>query len=61
MLIAVTGAAGADDLGNMFQFKPDFEASSAARATRRWAGRSTPGLQTFAQWLSRNESQVKIG
>lgn len=54
------GFPGAEDLGNMFQVKRDFEA--AYRANRDPAvGRALdPEIQTFAQWLERNKSRIPI-
>lgn len=52
------GFPGADDLGNMFQFKHDFnEVFRAARSVD--VSRSlNPELQTFEQWLSAHKSQL---
>jgi hypothetical protein len=41
---------GAEDLGNMFQFKRDLGTSRALN----------PDLQTFDQWLARNRSCISI-
>lgn len=54
------GFPGADDLGNMFQFKHDFEADFCGA---RDLGRSralNPQLQTFAQWLRANAARIKV-
>lgn len=54
------GFPGADDLGNMFQFKRDFnEAFTSVRSveeTRRLA----PGLLTFEAWLAVHKDQIPI-
>lgn len=54
------GFPGAEDLGNMFQVKHDFqEAFCAARpveATRALY----PALQTFAQWLAAHGSKIPL-
>ncbi|HEX8984792.1 MAG TPA: NmrA/HSCARG family protein, partial [Bryobacteraceae bacterium] len=54
------GFPGADDLGNMFQFKRDFnEAFCGARdvaATRAL----NPRLQTFAAWLAANRTRIPV-
>jgi uncharacterized protein YbjT (DUF2867 family) len=54
------GFPGAEDLGNMFQFKHDFEADFCAA---RDPGRSralNPQLQTFAQWLRANAARIQV-
>ena len=45
------GFPGADDLGNMFQFKRDFERGFLRRAQTRLCAALNPELQTFDQWL----------
>ncbi len=52
------GFPGADDLGNMFQFKHDFnEVFRAARSVE--ASRSlNPDLQTFSQWVATNRQSL---
>jgi uncharacterized protein YbjT (DUF2867 family) len=55
------GFPGAEDLGNMFQFKHDFnEAFVGARnldATRAL----NPSLQSFDTWLAKNGSRIPVG
>jgi uncharacterized protein YbjT (DUF2867 family) len=55
------GFPGADDLGNMFQFKHDFnEDFSSARSVE--ASRSlNPRLQSFGQWLADHAREIPIG
>ena len=55
------GFPGADDLGNMFQFKRDFETDYFAGA-RAWTCRArlNPELQTFDQWLARNKGRIPL-
>ena len=48
------GFPGADDLGNMFQFKHDFEREFCAARPVDQARALYPGLQTFRQWLARH-------
>ena len=52
------GFPGADDLGNMFQFKHDFEeyfcGARPVDATRAL----NPELQTFASWLASNKDRI---
>ena len=50
---------GADDIGNMFQFKAgNRRAPTAGLGTLSLAGLLNPELQTFARWLSRNKSRI---
>jgi hypothetical protein len=54
------GFPGADDLGNMFQFKRDFEEVFCG-ARLPSVGRSlNPSLQTFAIWLAHNKDRVPL-
>ena len=54
------GFPGADDLGNMFQFKRDFE-KDYRRARNLELSRSlNPELQTFAQWLAQNKDRIPL-
>jgi uncharacterized protein YbjT (DUF2867 family) len=55
------GFPGADDLGNMFQYKRDFEKEFCGARDLAFARELNPGLQTFAQWLSRNKERIPIG
>ena len=48
------GFPGADDLGNMFQFKHDFEQRFRAPRDVEATRRLFPQLQTFEQWLRKN-------
>jgi uncharacterized protein YbjT (DUF2867 family) len=54
------GFPGADDLGNMFQFKRDFNelfcGARSVQATREL----NPELQTFGDWLARNKHRIPI-
>ena len=49
---------GADDLGNMFQFKRDFNdefrKSRDVEATRRL----NPALKSFERWLAEHRSEI---
>jgi uncharacterized protein YbjT (DUF2867 family) len=52
------GFPGADDLGNMFQFKRDFE-DYFSGARRPEFGRSlNPSLQSFKMWLTQNKNAI---
>ncbi|MEI9942433.1 MAG: NmrA/HSCARG family protein [Pseudomonadota bacterium] len=52
---------GADDLGNMFQFKRDFEQEFRARRDLHRSRELNPGMQTFAEWLTVNARQIPLG
>jgi uncharacterized protein YbjT (DUF2867 family) len=54
------GFPGADDLGNMFQYKRDFETEYCAARDLTLARALNPELQTFADWLSRNKSKIPL-
>ena len=55
------GFPGADEVGNMFQFKRDFDAEYAG-ARKRSVGESlNPELQDFDAWLAGNASLIPIG
>ncbi len=54
------GFPGADDLGNMFQFKRDFEAYFCGARNPDVARALNPALQTFDQWLARNASRIPL-
>jgi uncharacterized protein YbjT (DUF2867 family) len=52
------GFPGADDLGNMFQYKRDFEPQYCAARPVEFARELNPELQTFAEWLERHKGQI---
>jgi uncharacterized protein YbjT (DUF2867 family) len=52
------GFPGADDLGNMFQYKHDFEREFCAARDPGVARGLHAGTQTFAAWLSTHEVPV---
>jgi uncharacterized protein YbjT (DUF2867 family) len=54
------GFPGAEDLGNMFQFKRDFERSFRARRDPAVARQLWPSLRTFAQWLAAHASEIPL-
>jgi uncharacterized protein YbjT (DUF2867 family) len=54
------GFPGADDLGNMFQFKRDFNAAYCGSRDVRFARTLNPELQTFEMWLARNGKRIPI-
>jgi uncharacterized protein YbjT (DUF2867 family) len=54
------GFPGAEDLGNMFQFKRDFEEYYCGARDLTVARSLNPSLQTFDQWLAHNKSRIPI-
>jgi uncharacterized protein YbjT (DUF2867 family) len=54
------GFPGAEDLGNMFQFKRDFEAAFCAARDPKVARGLDPSVQTFDTWLDRNRARMPI-
>jgi hypothetical protein len=55
------GFPGADDLGNMFQFKADFESLYCGNRDLALSRSLNPKLQTFSQWLAANKERIPIG
>jgi uncharacterized protein YbjT (DUF2867 family) len=55
------GFPGADDLGNMFQYKRDFEKEFCGPRDLAFSRELNPELQTFAQWLAHNKSKMPLG
>jgi uncharacterized protein YbjT (DUF2867 family) len=54
------GFPGAEDLGNMFQFKRDFEEYFCGARNLAFARSLNPALQTFEQWLAQNKSLIPL-
>ena len=54
------GFPGADDIGNMFQFKRDFEEMFCGARKPDIARGLNPALQTFDTWLARNKSRIPL-
>ena len=54
------GFPGADDLGNMFQFKRDFEKEFCGARDLGFSRSVNPHLQTFDQWLARNKDRMPL-
>jgi hypothetical protein len=54
------GFPGAEDMGNMFQFKRDFEAVYTGARSVEQSRALNPELQSFAAWLSTNASRIPI-
>ncbi len=55
------GFPGAEDLGNMFQFKRDFQEAFCGPRNPAVAKAFNPSLQTFEQWLSQHKSRIPLG
>jgi uncharacterized protein YbjT (DUF2867 family) len=54
------GFQGADEMGNMFQFKRDFEEYYSGIRDLDFARKLNPELQTFDQWLAKNAVKITI-
>ena len=54
------GFPGADDMGNMFQFKRDFNDYYRGARSVEFTRSLNPELQTFDQWLTRNASRIPV-
>lgn len=54
------GFPGADDLGNMFQFKHDFEPYFCGARNLDVSRSLNPSIQTFDQWLAANKSRIPV-
>jgi uncharacterized protein YbjT (DUF2867 family) len=52
---------GAEDLGNMFQFKRDFEEYFCGARNLGLSRRLNPALQTFETWLAANHGSIPLG
>lgn len=55
------GFPGAEDLGNMFQFKHDFEEYFCGARDLGFSRSLNPELQTFADWATQNKERIPIG
>ena len=54
------GFPGAEDLGNMFQFKHDFNEMYCGARDLEFSRSLNPRLQTFEQWLSANKAKITV-
>lgn len=54
------GFPGAEDLGNMFQFKCDFENYYCGARSLAVSRSLNPSLQTFDGWLAKNASRIPL-
>ena len=55
------GFPGADDLGNMFQFKHDFNDDFCRARSIEFARSMNPRLQSFEQWLAGHAREIPLG
>ena len=55
------GFPGAEDLGNMFQFKRDFNEIFLDARNLDVARELNPSLQTFDEWLAQNKERIPLG
>lgn len=54
------GFPGADDIGNMFQFKHDFNDVFCGARSLEVSRGLNPSLQTFDRWLEQHKSRIPI-
>jgi uncharacterized protein YbjT (DUF2867 family) len=54
------GFPGADDMGNMFQFKRDFQTLYNGARDVAFSRSLNPSLQTFDDWLAKNKGRIPI-
>jgi uncharacterized protein YbjT (DUF2867 family) len=54
------GFPGADDLGNMFQYKHDFNREFCAARDVAFTRSLNPKLQTFDQWAQANKDRIPL-
>jgi uncharacterized protein YbjT (DUF2867 family) len=54
------GFPGADDLGNMFQFKRDFESDFCGARSVEFSRSLNPRLQSFSDWLAKNKGKIPL-
>jgi uncharacterized protein YbjT (DUF2867 family) len=54
------GFPGAEDLGNMFQFKRDFEDYYCGARSLDTSRSLNPSLQTFEAWLAANKDRIPL-
>lgn len=54
------GFPGADDLGNMFQFKAEFESEYCGHRDLALVRRLNPSVQTFDAWLAVHKGRIPL-
>jgi uncharacterized protein YbjT (DUF2867 family) len=55
------GFPGADDLGNMFQYKHDFNEQFCGARSLAFSKSINPAIQSFDKWLGRNRDRIPLG
>jgi len=55
------GFPGADDIGNMFQFKADFNDLYSGNRSVEFSRSLNPELQTLDQWMAANKDRIPLG
>ncbi len=55
------GFQGADEMGNMFQFKRDFDKEFCGSRDIKVSRALNPSLQTFDYWLAHNKDRIALG
>ncbi len=55
-----SGFPGAEDLGNMYQFKSDFETYFCGARSVALARELNPQLQSFSTWLEQNKDRIPL-
>ena len=54
------GFPGAEDLGNMFQFKRDFESDFCGARSLQFSRELNPSMLTFEEWLAEHGDRIPI-
>lgn len=54
------GFPGADDLGNMFQFKRDFESAFCGARSLEFSRALNPAMKTFEEWLDEYRGRIPV-
>ena len=60
LIRAIVGFPGTDHVGNMFQFKRDFNEAFCSASNPAVARSLNPSLQTFENWLNQNRHQIPL-
>lgn len=55
------GFPGADDIGNMFQFKRDFNEDYVGARDLSFSKSLNPELLDFESWLKQNKDKIPVG
>jgi uncharacterized protein YbjT (DUF2867 family) len=54
------GFPGAEDLGNMFQFKRDFESAFCGARSLEFSRGLNPSMKTYEAWLEENRDRIPV-